>query len=134
VRPGANLIRATFLEPEIRQRLSDWDMIAHMNVARLRALAGAEVDSPRLVELVEEVSARSSEFRELRARHDIEVTEPPCYVFDHPLVGRLMLYPALLAVGEHGVLHTVTCRAGGVRVVIVHVAGPSAHPRGSGAG
>ncbi|MBV8993745.1 MAG: helix-turn-helix domain-containing protein [Pseudonocardiales bacterium] len=96
--PGANLIRATFLEPEIRQRLHDWDAVAAINVARLRSMAGADIDSPRLVELVEEVSARSPEFRKLWARHDIVVSEPQDYVFDHPVVGRLELYPALLAV------------------------------------
>lgn len=96
--PGANLIRATFLEPEIRQRLQDWDRVAAINVARLRSMAGTDLDSPRLVELVDEVSAHSPEFRELWARHDIVVSEPQHYVFDHPVVGRLELYPALFAV------------------------------------
>lgn len=52
--PGANLIRATFLEPEIRKRLHDWDSVAAINVARLRSMAGADLGSPRLVKLVEE--------------------------------------------------------------------------------
>lgn len=108
--PGANLIRATFLEPEIRKRLHGWDAVAAINVARLRSMAGTDLDSPRLVELVDEVSARSPEFRELWARHDIVVSEPRDYVFDHPVVGRLELYPALFAVvGVEGQFLVAQC-------------------------
>jgi transcriptional regulator with XRE-family HTH domain len=98
VRPGANLIRATFLEQEIRRDLHGWESVAAINVGRLRAMAGAHLDSPRLVELIDEVSTRSPEFRELWARHEIVATEPDRYEFDHPLVGRLELHPVLLAV------------------------------------
>ena len=110
VHPGANLIRATFLEPEIRRRLHDWDAVAAINVARLRSMSGADMDSPQLVKLVGEVSARSPEFRKLWARHDIVVSEPRDYVFDHPVVGRLELYPALLAVvGVEGQFLVAQC-------------------------
>ena len=119
--PGANLIRATFLESEIRQRLHDWDMVAAINVARLRSMAGTDLDSPRLVELVDEVSAGSPEFRELWARHDIVVSEPRDYVFDHPVVGRLELYPALFAVvgveGQFLVAHCTEPGSGSARAL-----------------
>jgi transcriptional regulator with XRE-family HTH domain len=109
VRVGANLIHATFLEPEIRDNLDEWEAVAAINVGRLRSMAGAHLDHPRLAELVDEVSAQSPEFRELWARHDVVVTEPDRYKFDHPVVGRLELYPALLAVvggdGQYLVCH-----------------------------
>ena len=110
MRPGANLIRATFLEPEIRRRLRDWDTVAAINVARLRSMAGTDLDNPRLVKLVDEVSAHSPEFGELWARHDIVVGEPSDYVFDHPVVGPLELYPVLLAVvGAEGQFLVAHC-------------------------
>jgi len=113
-RPGANLIRSTFLEPEIRHHLRDWGAVAATNVSRLRFMAGADLDSPRLAELVEEVSARSPEFRELWARHDVAIREPPRYVFDHPLVGPLELYPALFAVvGVDGQFLVTYCAEAG---------------------
>ena len=110
VRPGANLIRATFLDPEIRRGLHDWDSVAAINVARLRFMAGADLEGPRLVELIDEVSAGSPEFRELWARHDVAVTEPRHYAFDHPVVGRLELHTALLAVvGAEGQFLVAHC-------------------------
>ena len=53
----------------------------------MHALAGSDVDDPRLDELVGELSARSERFRRLWARHDIEVGGTPTYTFNHPLVG-----------------------------------------------
>jgi len=87
--PGVNIVEATFLDPEVRRLVGDdaWDTIAHNAVARLRALAGSNVDDPRLDELVGELSARSDRFRRLWARHDIEVGGTPTYTFNHPLVG-----------------------------------------------
>jgi MmyB-like transcription regulator ligand binding domain len=46
VRQGTNLIRATFLEPEIRRRLDDWETVAAINVARLRFMAGPPRQPP----------------------------------------------------------------------------------------
>src|SRR5262249_61113483 len=37
--PGVNLVRATFLDPEVRRHAGDWDAVAHSAVSRLRALA-----------------------------------------------------------------------------------------------
>ena len=86
--PGVNIVQATFLDPEVRRLVGDdWDPITHNAVARLRALAGSDVDDPHLGELVDELSARSERFRRLWARHDIEVGGTPAYTFNHPLVG-----------------------------------------------
>jgi transcriptional regulator with XRE-family HTH domain len=98
VRPGANLMRATFLEPTARERRHDWATFAAFMVARLRQMAGADLDSPRLTELVDELSEGSPEFRELWARHEVVVGEPPRFVFDHPTVGRIELDSSLFAI------------------------------------
>lgn len=96
--PGVNLVRALFLDPELRNLYGDWERVARSFVGRLRALVGADVDDPRLAQLVGELSRRSDEFRRLWARHDIEVTAARRQIFNHPLVGSLELEPVMLAI------------------------------------
>jgi transcriptional regulator with XRE-family HTH domain len=100
LRAGVNLVRATFLDPEVRRLVGDWDKVARRAVARLHALAGPDVEDPRLVALVGELSARSQDFRRLWARHDIEVAAAPApaRTFHHPLAGSFELELERLAV------------------------------------
>jgi transcriptional regulator with XRE-family HTH domain len=97
-RPGINLVRAVFLDPELRNLYGDWETVARSFVARLRALVGADVDDPHLGQLVGELSGRSDEFLRLWARHDIEPASARRQVFNHPLVGALELQPVMLAI------------------------------------
>ncbi len=87
----------------------DWQDIALRSVARLRALAGPDVDDPRLADLVGELSVRSEAFRQLSARHDDEASGVPAYTFNHPVVGAFELRVERLAVvgadGQILVLH-----------------------------
>jgi transcriptional regulator with XRE-family HTH domain len=107
---GVNLVRAVFVDPELREFVGDWEETAQLVVARLRGLAGPDVDDPHLVELVGELSLRSDEFRRLWARHDIDLSAPSTHHFNHPLVGRLDLHTTRLAiVGE-----------GGLRLIVHH--------------
>jgi transcriptional regulator with XRE-family HTH domain len=103
--PGVNLVRATFLDPEIRRFVGDWEAVAQSVVARLRALVGPDVEDPRLAELVGEVSVRSDQFRRLWARHDIQLASIPARTFNHALVGCLELRAESLAItGTEGQL------------------------------
>src|SRR5215472_15966619 len=105
---GVNLVRATFIDPEVRRHAGDWDAVAHGAVSRLRALAGPGVDDPRLVGLVAELTQRSDQFRRLWARHDIEVAAVPARTFHHWLVGTLELQTEWLAItGTEGQLLVV---------------------------
>jgi transcriptional regulator with XRE-family HTH domain len=96
--PGVNLVRAVFLDPELRQSFHDWEGLARAAAARLRALVGPDVDDPRLVELVGELSVRSDEFRRLWGRHDVDVSAPHVFGLNHPLVGPLELKPERFAI------------------------------------
>ena len=78
--------------------MSDWEAVAHTVVARLRALAGPDVEDPRLVALVDELSVRSDRFRRLWARHDIEPVAIPTRAFNHALVGLIELRADQLAI------------------------------------
>ncbi|WP_410813214.1 helix-turn-helix domain-containing protein [Micromonospora sp. 067-2] len=98
---GVNLVRAIFLDPAVPALFPDWDAVAASTVAGLRPLIGADVDDPKLAELVGELSVRSGRFRQLWARHDVRPrTGGGLRTLDHPQVGGLELrYEKLLVTG-----------------------------------
>ncbi|MGW5374603.1 helix-turn-helix transcriptional regulator [Nocardia sp. NPDC003999] len=89
--PGVNQVRMVFLDPEARDVYLDWPTIAADTVASLRATAGADLDDPRLTELVGELSLKSEEFRQLWARHDVRAKTGGVKKFRNPMVGDLTL-------------------------------------------
>ncbi|MFI2279436.1 helix-turn-helix transcriptional regulator [Nocardia beijingensis] len=89
--PGVNQVRMVFLDPEAHDLYLDWPTIAADTVASLRATAGADLDDPRLTELVGELSLKSEEFRQLWARHDVRVKTAGVKAFRNPMVGNLTL-------------------------------------------
>src|SRR5882724_2058357 len=96
--PGVNLVRAVFLDPDVRKLWRDWNGFVESVVARLRVLVGPDVDDPRLRDLTRDLSARSDHFRRLWARQDIQEPASRRTIFDHPLVGTLELQPERLAI------------------------------------
>jgi transcriptional regulator with XRE-family HTH domain len=86
-----NLTKAVFLDPAARTFYDSWERVAWASAAGLRAAAGADVDDPRLLELVHELSAGSPEFRALWARHDVRGKTSAPKVFHHAEVGPLTL-------------------------------------------
>jgi hypothetical protein len=66
-------------------------------VPYLRSVAGPDVDDPRLIELVGELSLRSDRFRTLWARQDVRHKSTGISLLRHPQVGPLELrYEKLL--------------------------------------
>ncbi|MBB5787882.1 helix-turn-helix transcriptional regulator [Jiangella mangrovi] len=105
LRSGTNQVRSFFLDPVARDIYPDWDTVAVDTVASLRATAGADLDDPRLTELVGELSLKSEEFRRLWARHDVRVKVSGTKRFRHPMVGDLTLdYETLAVNGAPGQL------------------------------
>ncbi len=90
-RVGVNLVRASFLDPQIDETHGDRDRVTKTAVASLRALTGPDVDDPQLEELVGELSVRSERFRKLWARHDVKPKRSGRSRIDHPQVGPLDL-------------------------------------------
>jgi len=97
-RPGANAVRALFLEPEFRDLYDDWEEAASTAVARLRTLVGRDLSDPRFVELARELSACSPDFRRMWARQDIQATGAGPFIYYHPIVGTLELQPEMLSI------------------------------------
>jgi transcriptional regulator with XRE-family HTH domain len=104
--PGVNLVRATFLDPGVRELYGKgWLKTAQSVVAHMRTQVGVQPEDPRLEELVGELSVRSEEFRRMWARHDVQPrASGGITTIEHPQVGRLELrYEKLAIAGGEGV-------------------------------
>jgi transcriptional regulator with XRE-family HTH domain len=105
---GTNAIRSAFLDPRLRVLYLNWGEMTIRAVASLHALIGSNESDPRVVELVNELSAQSETFRRLWARHDVSPRGAGASQMDHPQVGRVELhYERLLLAGTDGQLLVV---------------------------
>lgn len=99
---GVNLLRAVFLDPAERELRRDWEDTVAEGVATLRAHVGPDVDDPRLVELVGELSVRSDLFRQLWGRHTVRPKRSRISHLRHPAVGDLDLTANKLVISGTG--------------------------------
>jgi transcriptional regulator with XRE-family HTH domain len=97
--PGVNLLRAAFLDVSDKELRRDWDEATEEGVASLRAHVGPDVNDPRLVELVGELSVRSDRFRRLWGRHDVQPKKGRISRLTHPQVGDIDLHSNKLTIG-----------------------------------
>jgi len=90
--PGANSLRATFLDPEQQARYTNLRLTQARVVAYLRGKVGHELDDPLLAELIDELTRESADFGELWPRHDVlAVGATGDTGFEHPVVGTIRL-------------------------------------------
>ena len=94
--PGQNILRAAFLESELRMLYGDWEGFTARMVPFLRAVLGAEPPDRELVELIGELCIASKRFAALWVRHDVKHRSTGPTVFDHPQVGPLDLHYTIL--------------------------------------
>ncbi|MFJ3406596.1 helix-turn-helix domain-containing protein [Promicromonospora sp. NPDC090134] len=99
---GGNQLRDLFLDPSAQALYPEWANVTECFVASLRQSAGTDVDDPRFVELVGQLSA-SARFRELWARHEVRGQRGTPLRIDHPHVGELTVNRERLGIGgaEH---------------------------------
>ena len=109
--PGRNAILDAFTEPEMRELHQDWEEMTARIVPYLRSVAGPDVDDPRLVELVGELSLRSDRFRALWARQDVKHKSTGTSLLKHPQAGRLELHYEKLLVPATDMQTLVTYHA-----------------------
>ncbi|WP_344875213.1 helix-turn-helix transcriptional regulator [Nonomuraea antimicrobica] len=102
LRPGVNRLRAIFLDPADRQLYLDWEEAVRGMVAGFRASVGGDVDDPRIVRLVGELSLASEPFRRLWARHDVTALAGGAMRLRHPEVGLLELRREKLPLSDSG--------------------------------
>jgi transcriptional regulator with XRE-family HTH domain len=105
VRVGENRLRSFFLDPAEQALHTDWTHTAARCVAAFRRRLGSDVDDPRVVRLVGELSLATEEFRRVWARHDVRALGDGPIGMHHPQVGRLNLTMSKLDVdGPDGVM------------------------------
>src|ERR1700752_4357543 len=90
--PGQNILRAAFLEPEMRMLYRDWDRFTTRIVPFLRAVLGAEQPDRELLELIGELSIASKRFATLWARHYNKQQRTGPAAFYRPQVGPVDLH------------------------------------------
>ena len=100
--PGRNMLRAVFLESDVRAGYEDLDKVLETTVAYFRASAGSDLGDPWFASLVAEVSSESAEFRRLWAQHDVRAALDGQIGYRHPIVGSMSLRYQTAAVGTSG--------------------------------
>lgn len=91
LRVGENRIRTFVLDEREHELWLDWEAGLEGLVAGFRTSVGAELDDPRVVRLVGELSLASEPFRRIWARHDVRPLAGATSRMRHPLVGDLEL-------------------------------------------
>jgi transcriptional regulator with XRE-family HTH domain len=86
-RRDRNLVRKVFLGARNLYGVSDADTFARNSARRLRATVARYPDDPELAELIRDLLAGSTEFRELWESHDVSDEPTMVKTFRHPLVG-----------------------------------------------
>ena len=100
-----NAARFVFLDPRARDFYLDWDRTARDVVATLRSAAARNPYDRELTDLVGELSTRSDEFRQHRARHDVRFHISGVKRYHHSQVGDLELnYERLELVFDTGLM------------------------------
>ncbi|WP_213814265.1 helix-turn-helix domain-containing protein [Glaciihabitans sp. dw_435] len=91
LRVGKNRIRAVFLDPDEQALYPDLETAMAGVVAGFRASVGTDTKDPGFIQLVGELSLESEDFREIWARHDVQMLEGAATLIRHPAVGDLTL-------------------------------------------
>lgn len=97
---GQNVVRHVFLDPRARELYPEWDEVAVESVASLRASVGPDLDDPRLVRLVGELSLKSAEFNRLWARHEVRAKTSGRKRLISPVLGDVTLSWETLSVAS----------------------------------
>ncbi|WP_426518816.1 helix-turn-helix transcriptional regulator [Diaminobutyricibacter sp. McL0618] len=88
---GTNNLVSLFLDPSVRRLYRDWDGLADRSAELLRAMAGNELENPRLIQIIDELSEHSAKFRQVWANNGVRFPEGGVHILDHPIVGELTL-------------------------------------------
>jgi transcriptional regulator with XRE-family HTH domain len=132
---GGNQLRDMFLDPAEQALYPDWMDYTECFVANLRQAMGNDVDDPRFVDLVDELSDASPLFRRLWARHEVRGQRGTPMRLDHPQVGEVTLNRERLSIdGAEGlmlvVLHPDAGSGDAEKLAVLASADlPTSHPR-----
>ena len=106
--PGGNRLRDLLIDPAEQALFADWQGAAYALIAGFRQSVGGDVDDPRVIELVGELSLRSAFFQRAWARHDVAPRTGAVFTIDHPMVGAICFDREKLAIsGTDGLMLVV---------------------------
>ncbi|MFE8993168.1 helix-turn-helix domain-containing protein [Streptomyces collinus] len=107
-----NVARLAFLSPEARERFADPESTAWKIVGVVRMNAGKSPDDAHFSSLIQELSHKSEEFRQLWARHEVSCgTVGETVRMRHPLVGEFDLVHEPMALPGGAPMRLVTYHA-----------------------
>ena len=95
---GGNQLRDQFLDPGQQSFHPEWESMTECFVGNLRQAVGTDIDDPRFIELIGELSLASPRFRQLWGRHDVRAQTGAPIKMLHPQVGELTLNRERLAI------------------------------------
>jgi transcriptional regulator with XRE-family HTH domain len=95
-----NVLWCSFVEPDARERFVNFDEEMPRVVATLRASFAQHLGEPAWTDFIRRLSARSAEFAQMWARHDVARPGARTKVFRHPVGGLLRLQSTSLAVAD----------------------------------
>ncbi|MFI7140081.1 hypothetical protein ACIBQ5_20740 [Streptomyces massasporeus] len=97
-----NLTRCVFLHPAGRTLYEPWEETVALSVAHLRAVGGADPDSPELTALVGELMLKPTQFARLWKRYDVCERGGGQKSFRHPKVGPMTLTYEVMRLARTG--------------------------------
>ncbi|QEU92606.1 XRE family transcriptional regulator [Streptomyces kanamyceticus] len=97
-----NVTRYVFLHPVGRELYQPWEETVAQSVAHLRAVGGADTDSPELTVLVGELLLKSPDFARLWERYDVRERGGGSKSFAHPKVGAMTLTYEVMQLARTG--------------------------------
>ncbi|MDM7991560.1 helix-turn-helix transcriptional regulator [Arthrobacter sp. zg-Y877] len=105
---GGNQLRDMFLDPSQQTLHPEWEQVTECFIANLRQSVGNDIENPRFIELVGELSLASPLFRQLWARHEVRGQRGTPLRLDHPVVGEMTLNRERLSIsGSDGLMLVV---------------------------
>jgi transcriptional regulator with XRE-family HTH domain len=93
-----NLAMMVFLDSAARDFYPDWEAVARVSVANLRAASSQFPHEPRVAEVIGELSMESKSFTSLWAEHEVRPRVEAEEVFCHPLAGEMRVKFIALAI------------------------------------
>ncbi len=88
---GGNQLRDQFLDPGQQAFHPEWESMTECFVGNLRQAVGTDIDDPRFIELIGELSLASARFRQLWGRHEVRAQTGAPIRMNHPQVGEITL-------------------------------------------
>lgn len=111
--PEPNLLRYIFLDPAARELVVDWEQRARRVVAEFRADAGAHLDEPAVLALIDALNRQSAVFSHWWNRHAVVEREGGLREFAHPRSGRMGFQQITFRLATHLDLKLVMLLGGG---------------------